>query len=180
MPEWERFLSPERWRLQPPEALLGRLPWEGVRRVLDVGCGPGFWTLAVAGRIGSGTVAAVDPSAEMVRVCRERAGDLPVAPCRCLGEALSFVSGAFQRAFLVNLLHEVGEPQRVIAEAWRCVAAGGDLVVVDFEARPTAFGPPVAERISRQGMEALLAETAGAPETVDAYADFYVFRVGKR
>ncbi len=177
MPGWEKFVSPERWRLQPPEAVLDRLPWEGVRRVLDVGCGPGFWTLAVAGRLGEGFVTAADPSAEMVRVCRERAAGLPVAPCRCAGDDLPFAAGAFQRAFLVNLLHEVAEPGRVIAETWRCVALGGDLLVIDFEARPTAFGPPVAERIPRERMAALLEEGVGAPEPVAAYADFYAFRV---
>jgi SAM-dependent methyltransferase len=47
----------------------------GVRpgdRALDVGCGPGALTNALAGRLGADRVCAVDPSSPFVEACRER------------------------------------------------------------------------------------------------------------
>jgi len=178
MPGWERYLSAERFRRQPPGALLERLPPPQPHRVLDVGCGPGFWTLEAAERIGEGWVVGVDPSDEMLRVCRERVRGRPLLLCRCAGQALPFRDGAFGRVFVVNLLHEVTDPGHVVGEAWRCVAPGGDLVVVDFEARETDFGPPVAERIPAEAMTRLLGEAAGTSPVslVPAYEDFYVLR----
>jgi trans-aconitate methyltransferase len=41
-------------------------------RALDVGCGPGALTAALAGRLGDQHVAAVDPSEPFVAACRRR------------------------------------------------------------------------------------------------------------
>ncbi|GAB4266906.1 MAG: class I SAM-dependent methyltransferase [Deferrisomatales bacterium] len=176
MGDWRKFLSPERRRRQPPEALLDRLG-SSPGPVLEVGCGPGFWTLPLADRAGGGGwVAAVDPSRPMLRVLRERAGDRPVVPVLARGGALPFRRAAFGRAFAVNVLHEVDDPAAVVADTLRCVGPEGDLVVVDFEARPSPFGPPVERRIPAQRMARWLERAAARVERLDVYADFYVYR----
>lgn len=176
---WDRFLSPDRYRRQPVAALLDRLP-TAAAPVLEVGCGPGFVTVPAAERMGDGWLAAVDPVPEMLRVVQDRAAGLPVRTVCAGGEALPFGGGVFGRVFLVNLLHEVAAPAAVLAEAHRCLAPGGDLCVVDFEARPTAFGPPVGARIPRETMEAWLEGLGGRAEFLPAYDDFYAFRLEKR
>jgi ubiquinone/menaquinone biosynthesis C-methylase UbiE len=147
--------------------------------VLDLGCGPGFWTVEAAERVGEGWVVGLDPSLEMLRVCRERARGRPILHCRGDGAALPFADGVFGRVFVVNLLHEVADPGHVLGEAFRCVAPGGDLVVVDFEARETDFGPPLAARIPAETMLTLLRGPAGTSpiSPVAAYEDFYALRV---
>jgi hypothetical protein len=52
------------------------------QRVLDVGCGPGPLTRALADRAGADGVAAVDPSADFVEACRAR---VPLGDVRVLG-----------------------------------------------------------------------------------------------
>jgi SAM-dependent methyltransferase len=47
----------------------------GVRagmRVLDVGCGPGALAVELAGRVGEGNVAAIDPAAQFAAACQAR------------------------------------------------------------------------------------------------------------
>lgn len=41
-------------------------------RALDVGCGPGALTEALAGRLGAASVAAVDPSESLLKACTDR------------------------------------------------------------------------------------------------------------
>jgi trans-aconitate methyltransferase len=54
------------------------------QRALDVGCGPGALTTALADVIGAENVAAVDPSERFVEACRERV-TLPAHSTRVVG-----------------------------------------------------------------------------------------------
>ncbi|MDA1264789.1 MAG: methyltransferase domain-containing protein, partial [Planctomycetota bacterium] len=69
--QYERFAEP---RLRPGLELLARIPVEAPRRVVDLGCGTGNLTAALAARWPEAEVVGVDHSAEML----ERAGE--VAP----------------------------------------------------------------------------------------------------
>lgn len=58
------------------EAAFGAISFTPGERVLDIGCGAGFSSLAIARRVGeSGTVVGVDLSPQLLRVARDRAGD---------------------------------------------------------------------------------------------------------
>src|SRR5215218_8745177 len=63
------------------------------QRALDVGCGPGPLSSALAGVLGAENVAAVDPSEPFVEACRIR---VPGADVRVgVGERLPFADGSF-------------------------------------------------------------------------------------
>src|SRR5689334_20986258 len=65
-------------------------------RALDVGCGPGALTEALASRLGQAGVAAVDPSEPFVKACRMR---LPgVEAVAASAEALPFADEIFDAA----------------------------------------------------------------------------------
>jgi SAM-dependent methyltransferase len=88
-------------------------------RALDVGCGPGALSDALARRLGASNVFAVDPSQPFVDACRARLPDVNVT----LGsaEALPFGDGSFDVALsqlVVNFMSDaptgVGEMARVV------------------------------------------------------------------
>jgi SAM-dependent methyltransferase len=100
---------------------LGLISAAGVRpgqSALDVGCGPGALTAALAERLGSDSVAAVDPSEPFARACAER---VPGAQVEVgAAEALPFADGTFDVALsqlVVNFMSDapagVGEMRRV-------------------------------------------------------------------
>ena len=67
------FDNPARRLLQDPRAILGGLVEEG-QTVVDVGCGAGFFSLALAGMVGpEGKVLGVDIQAKMLEMARRRA-----------------------------------------------------------------------------------------------------------
>jgi SAM-dependent methyltransferase len=109
-------------------ASLGRelIAFAGIRpdaRCLDVGCGPGALTGALAEVVGAERVAAVEPSEPFAAACSARFPDVDV---RVAGaEALPFEDGVFDAVASQLVLNFVPEPGRALAEMRRVARAGG-------------------------------------------------------
>ena len=93
------------------------------RRTLDLGCGEGRITREL-NRRGYETVG-VDIAPRVVELAqeRDRAGDYRVAAA----ESLPFAAGTFELVVAFNVLMNVDEPPRAVAEAARVLAASGFL-----------------------------------------------------
>jgi ubiquinone/menaquinone biosynthesis C-methylase UbiE len=100
------------------------------RRVLDLGCGTGRLSVALAERAGA-KVWGVDASPEMLAVAKSKA-PRGVAFKVARAEALPFKDGWFERVALWLVVHLVDRPA-AFAEARRVLAADGRLVVVSFD-----------------------------------------------
>jgi ubiquinone/menaquinone biosynthesis C-methylase UbiE len=100
------------------------------RRVLDVGCGTGRLSVALAERAGA-KVWGVDASPEMLAVAQSKA-PRGVAFKLARAEALPFKDGWFERVALWLVVHLVERPA-AFAEARRVLAGDGRLVVVSFD-----------------------------------------------
>jgi len=100
--------------------------------VLDVGCGPGPLTAALAACVGAARVAAVDPSSSLVAACRQRVAGADV--CRASAEALPFAAGAFRSALSQLVLPSLRDADRAAAELARVVGRGGTVAACTFEA----------------------------------------------
>lgn len=117
------------------EAYLDLLGDVAGQRVLDLGCGTGVATRAVARRVGSnGGVVGVDPTPTFIDRAEKLASDHKFDTVRFEvgdGRALRFADGDFDTALAVTLLCHVPERQRVIAELARVVKPGGQVLVMD-------------------------------------------------
>jgi SAM-dependent methyltransferase len=100
------------------------------RRVLDVGCGTGRVTAALAERAGA-KVWGVDPSPEMLERAKARA-PRGVALKLARAESLPFKDGWFERALLWLVVHLV-DRKAALTEARRVLGPGGRVVVVSFD-----------------------------------------------
>ena len=98
----------------------------GVRagqRVLDVGCGPGALTAQLAQRLGSGAVAAIEPSATFVAAISDRFPEVGVV--RGVAEQLPFADRAFDAALAQLVVHFMTDAVRGLAEMARVTRPGG-------------------------------------------------------
>jgi SAM-dependent methyltransferase len=92
-------------------------------RVLDVGCGPGALTAALAERLGRANVSAVDPSEPFVEACRARVPGVDVVVGN--GEALPFQDGTFDATLSQLVINFMGDAEAGVREMARVTRPDG-------------------------------------------------------
>jgi len=98
-------------------------------QVLEVGCGPGFFTLPAARIVGeSGSVFAIDLNRHAVEHVRRKiaqAGATNVQVARADASSTDFPDGSFDLAFLFGLRRTVGGITAVLDEIYRVLCPDG-------------------------------------------------------
>jgi ubiquinone/menaquinone biosynthesis C-methylase UbiE len=116
-------------------ALIELVPEEADARWLDVACGPGVISRALARRVGE--VNGVDLTPAMVEEAERRSREEGIDSVSfALGDAtaLDFADGSFDGAITRLSLHHVPAPGRVVSEMARVVRPGGWVVISDLAA----------------------------------------------
>lgn len=104
-------------------------------RILDMGCGPGFYAAELLVDVGDeGSIVGVDTSPAMLAVAARRTGGRPNADFR-EGDAtaLPVGDGEFDAALSVQVLEYVADTTAALRELRRALRPGGRLVVWDVD-----------------------------------------------
>jgi ubiquinone/menaquinone biosynthesis C-methylase UbiE len=137
--------SIKRW-IQPPSKLLDMLEIRPTDTVVDFGCGPGFYTLAIARRARSAV--AVDISPEMLKKVQgaaEKAGVTNIQFMESDGRKLQLGDGSADKVLLVRVYHEVHEQEAVLREFGRVLRPEGRLILVERVRKSLLPGPPAQD-----------------------------------
>jgi ubiquinone/menaquinone biosynthesis C-methylase UbiE len=135
--------SIRRW-VQNPRKILGPYITEGMR-VMDIGCGPGFFTIEMARMVGkSGRVIASDVQEGMLQIVKEKVkgteldGRILLHKC---GENTSEVSEPVDFVLLFYMVHEVPDKERFFNEIRTIVKPQGKVLIVEppFHVSKSAF-----------------------------------------
>jgi SAM-dependent methyltransferase len=104
-------------------------------RVLDVGCGPGFYVTELLETVGrEGSVVGVDASADMLAVAAQRAeGHGNVTFHQADATSLPVPDASFERAVCVQVLEYVRDVPAALSQMHRALRPGGRLLVWDVD-----------------------------------------------
>lgn len=123
---------------EQPEVMLDALSLKPGMRVADVGAGVGFHTVRIARRVApGGHVWATDIQEEMVSRLRanvEAAGLTNVTPVLTRPDETGLPYGQVDLVLMVDVFHELAEPERLLAKLKRALAPGGRVALVEFRA----------------------------------------------
>lgn len=128
------------WVLERPRRIcqevpqvLGRIGLYAGERVLEVGCGPGVYTVQAAPRLKpDGQLIAVDLQQEMVERASERVREAGLDNVEFYvadAHQLPLEDASVDRAFLVGVLPEIPNPQGALSELHRVLRPGGILSI---------------------------------------------------
>ena len=130
---------------------LGVAPGE---RILDVGCGPGFYVAELLEQVGSnGSVVGIDSSRPMLAVAAHRTERYDnVSFHEADATSLPVENASFDAALSVQVLEYVADVPAALGELYRALRAGGRLVVWDVDWATVSLhttDPARTERILR-------------------------------
>ena len=143
--------SPLRRLILSPEELARRLHLAEDARVLEIGPGPGYFSLEVARRLPQGRLELLDLQMAMLEKVRRKleAADLHNAGF-AQGDAtqLPFRQGEFDVVFLVAVLGEVPDPAACLRDIHRVLRPGGLLSVTEQPGDPDFQPLPVVRSLA--------------------------------
>jgi ubiquinone/menaquinone biosynthesis C-methylase UbiE len=133
--------------------------------VLDLGCGKGDYTIAIAGVIGpAGHIYAVDAWEEGLAKVRERASGMGLKNIETLkadvNKGIPLDDGSVDVCLMATVLHDIlreGTGETALEETARVLKPRGRLAVVEFKKVEDGPGPPRHVRLSEEEAEGVLA-----------------------
>lgn len=120
------LLNPARRMVQSPTRLAARLGVASDSRVLELGCGPGYFSPSLAAVVPAGTLVLADLQADMLVLARGRvAAHHNVRFVQADATRLPLASAAFDAVVIVLMLGEVPDRNACVAECRRVLRSGG-------------------------------------------------------
>ena len=150
---WEQVFARQAQRADLIDAWIDALDLAAGDRVLDVGAGPGFVSLALAERVGPARHGLCARSlGRCARPSGAPAGRRRHRPDRAhRGDAAALDPARIRpdAALVTMVLHHADDPAAILRSVARCLPPGAPVVIGEFHPEgPCTGGPPRAERLA--------------------------------
>ena len=144
------LLTRGRRRAMPPVKTLRALGLARGMSFLDIGCGPGYFSVPACRVVGkNGRVFACDISPVMIRELKtsaEERGYANLTARRNQGSRIPFPDACADLALIAFVLHGVSDVQPMLAESRRAMRKGAAIALIDWHRKPMDMGPPLEAR----------------------------------
>ncbi len=126
------LLNPLRRLIQSPKRTVARMRLNSTDNVLEIGCGPGYFSSAIARAVPDGSLVLFDLQSAMLALARQRLSDfVNVRFTQGDAQSLPFPDASFDAILLVLVLGEVPDRNRCVAEVSRVLRHGGSVTFAE-------------------------------------------------
>jgi len=159
-------MAEDRKEWQNPEEIVNEMKVTEGSTIADLGCGPGFFTIPLAKKLGTQSrVYAVDSDPIMLDHLTANLEKIPEVERASVVMMEADVSNtqlpdhSVDLVFFANILHDLEDPKKFFGEVKRILKPGGRLIDIDWQKMETgAMGPPLEWRLSEDDSRKLLRE----------------------
>ncbi|MBU1099296.1 MAG: methyltransferase domain-containing protein [Bacteroidetes bacterium] len=133
------LLIPLRNIFLSPKQLINRLMLKENYTVLEIGPGPGYFSIKIAKELSKGKLVLADIQQKMLDYARkriEKKGLKNVEFKLCSGETLDFENDYFDRVFMVTVIGEIEKKDEYLKEIYRVLKKGGILSISELAGDP--------------------------------------------
>jgi precorrin-6B methylase 2 len=126
---------PDRAAEERPDLLVGALALSAGMNVADVGAGSGYLSKRMAPLVAPGKVYAVDVQPQMVELLKQlslQAGMLNVVAVSGSAGSANLQADSVDLAVMVDVYHELSQPQEIVQSVIASLKPGGRLVLVEY------------------------------------------------
>ena len=155
----ERLNDPGRFDTLKPAVMWTALGEPSPRVIVEIGAGTGLFSAAFSERAPDAVVYAADIEPTMIEWMRQHRPEVAsgrVVPVLAEETRVPLPDGVADLVVMINLHHELVDPDASYAEAHRLLAPGGQLLVVDWKHEETPKGPPLSIRATKGTLERYL------------------------
>jgi len=178
----DRLFDPDRVKIQDPNLIWDKMELSDPQVLIDIGAGTGFFALPFSEKMKGGKVYACDISDKMLSWMESNFPEKykgVVIPTKTEESHVPLPDGNADLVYMVNLHHELEDPEAMMSEAHRLLKANGVLMIIDWNDK-APFGPPMEIRVTETAIHGHM-EAAGFSQ-IRAFDDlpYSHFLVGKR
>jgi len=144
------LLIPLRNIFLSPKKLIQRLELKEDHTVLEIGPGPGYFSLNVARKLQRGKLVLADIQKEMLDYSKKRLDKKGIKNVEykiCDGNKLDFNDSSFDRVFMVTVIGEVEQKESYIKEIFRILKKGGILSISELAGDPDKMSVKEVEEL---------------------------------
>jgi len=126
------LLNPLRRLVQSPRRTVASIGLNEHSHVLELGCGPGFFSPYLARSVPNGRLVLADLQAEMLVLARDRVteGARPVF-VQADGSVLPIADGSLDAVFIATVLGEIPDKTACLTDVRRILRTGGTLAIAE-------------------------------------------------
>jgi ubiquinone/menaquinone biosynthesis C-methylase UbiE len=179
----DKLNDPKRLEYLNPDLIWEKAGLKDPLVLVDIGAGTGFFPLLFSEKMKKGKVYACDISDEMLSWMQE---NLPseskgrVIAMKMEESSVPLPDAIADLVYMINLHHELEEPQRILGEALRLLTKGGKLLVIDWKKEPTPEGPPVEIRVTEETIESQMGKAGFRDIMKYGVLPYHHFLVGRK
>ena len=154
-----RLNDPARFESLDPQLMWHALGSPSPRTIVEIGAGTGLFSARFASMSPGAIVYAVDTEPAMIAWMTENRSEVAegrVVPVHSTETGVPLATGIADLVVMINLHHELADPDATYGEALRLLRQDGQVLLVDWLPIETPKGPPQTIRASTETLEATL------------------------